>query len=659
MISGKELLAKALAYRQAGREVIPDHPQFKYPKDIKGWEKKDFTEDELKKWIIIRGYSIGIRNTEALDFDNHGNPSAKDMFDEWCNMVHRLCPGLVDRLVIETTQSGGYHVGYKCSVIEGNQDLAQRPATPDELMRKPEEREKTLIETRGQGGQVMVAPSPGYELIQGDWLTLPEITPEEREILFSCARSFHKIPENERKSPDNGTDERPGDRYNSECASEALELLEGKGWEVVGRRGDDSFTLRRPGKEDRGVSATWGFVGSNKLYVFSSNASPFKMRSTYTPFAIYTELQHNGDFKQAAKELAHRFGMNGTSPKLEQDTPNDPQAIDEEPPPPMFKRLSFSELVTRPDKEWLIDDLLGRGDYGMIFGDSGTGKTFAAINLVFCGVTGLKLANRFSIPRPLSIAYAAGEGVSGLPQRFKATREHFKDTQAIEKNLHIFLNIPQLFDEKAPDSIYTFIGDWIDSGLGQLDLLILDTLHAAAFGADENHAKDAGLILKALKAARDTLGCAVLLVHHANKQGTYRGSTALHGAMDVMLQTKKLDSVYTLECFKMKDAECFNRLFFRLQSDHTHNSAYAEWMDETTVKLNEDEKPTKRDKVKVAILDLLTEEPGLLQSDIVSRVKCSRNTTLEALKELEALGKVETQPNGTRNGKSYQLILSG
>ena len=217
-------------------------------------------------------------------------------------MVERFSPGLINRLLIEKTQNGGYHVVWRCGVIEGNQKLAKRLPTREELKKDPNSREVSSIETRGKGGQFMVAPSPGYSLIQGDWRKLPTITPEEREILLDCARSLARTAKTNRVSPSAPTDgERPGDLFNREGQDEALELLQEGGWEIVFERNGTKY-LRRPGK-NRGISATFGHVAPGVFYNFTSNGSPFDVDTAYSPFAVYALLKHGGDFKAAARQL--------------------------------------------------------------------------------------------------------------------------------------------------------------------------------------------------------------------------------------------------------------------------------------------------------------------------------------------------------------------
>jgi hypothetical protein len=73
--------------------------------------------------------------------------------------------------------------------------------------------------------------------------------------------------------------------------------------------GDPGEHWRRPGKK-RGQSAT--LIEGKRLYVFSTNATPFESDRIYPPFAIYAALEHGGDFSAAAKELSRQeYGSSG------------------------------------------------------------------------------------------------------------------------------------------------------------------------------------------------------------------------------------------------------------------------------------------------------------------------------------------------------------
>ena len=243
------------------------------------------------------------------------------------------------------------------------------------------------------------------------------------------------------------------------------------------------------------------------------------------------------------------------------------------PPPgaPKFKRLSLAELRAMPAKQWQIDQVIGAGDVGMVYGAPGTGKTFIVIDLALSACTGRQWAMRFDVVKPLTVAYCAGEGVSGLPQRFDAACEFYGIDDL--PNFHFYAAAPQLFTadlgEYTEASISDFVIEWQRDQaagiVGALDLLVVDTLHSATTGADENSAMDMGKVLRGVKAATSALGCAVLLVHHSNKAGTgERGSSALRGAMDVMIEVKAASAKFSLNCEKLKDGQQWKAQTFDL-----------------------------------------------------------------------------------------------
>ena len=229
---------------------------------------------------------------------------------------------------------------------------------------------------------------------------------------------------------------------------------------------------------------------------------------------------------------------------------------------------TLETFLQRPKKVWLVDRILGAGDFVLLFGESGHGKTHAVIDFAFSCLTGNTFADTFSIVRPMTVAYATGEGVSGLSDRLRAVAQHYGRTDV---PLYIFSDIPQLYERTSPPGAVAFIHAWramADAGQvpAQLDVLILDTLHNATAGADENSARDVSTIMQTLRLLRDALGCAIVLVHHSNKAGTdYRGSSSLKGAMDTMLRSQKTgDGNYLLACEKSKDGEAWQAQKFEL-----------------------------------------------------------------------------------------------
>ncbi len=216
--------------------------------DWKPFQQRRPTNEELSDWTrrfpglgIICGEVSG--GLEVLDLESIAP------LEEFSREVKRRAPELLPKLPRSQTPSGGRHLFYRCAVISGNQKLAA------------DEQGKTLIETRGEGGQVLsplslpeTHPSgKPYKLLAGDLAAVPIITPEEREILFSVARSFNRhIPPRNIKgfreaAQGNGT--RPGEEFNnaSDVLSRVQALLADHGWSKFGdgARGRIMVTSRR------------------------------------------------------------------------------------------------------------------------------------------------------------------------------------------------------------------------------------------------------------------------------------------------------------------------------------------------------------------------------------------------------------------------------
>lgn len=307
------MIQEAIKYLESGISIIPTdtktkQPYFsKLPVDPKrnkaSWkifQSELPTKEQAQSWFNSSDVGLAIvlgpvsDNMELLDFDNHLH-NAKPIFKDFCKSVKSFSAELFEKLVIQSTQSNGYHVIYRCEEIEGNQKLATQS---DNLGNK-----KCVIETRGEGGYALSYPTKGYKLLKNSIDQVQLITSDERDFIINLCRSFNTADVKEKTvpytAPRNGK-ARPGDDYNEKA--DIKSLLISHGWKLVSNEGKKQM-WRRPGKNHGGPSATFNFEGIDKLYVFSSNAAPFEAGTSYDKFAIYTLLEHGGDFVASAKQL--------------------------------------------------------------------------------------------------------------------------------------------------------------------------------------------------------------------------------------------------------------------------------------------------------------------------------------------------------------------
>lgn len=281
----------ATDYLAAGLCVLPARLDQKRPvvASWKQYQQRLPTDVEVGAWFsnghalcILTGAVSG--NAEMLDFDAGGA-----LYDRWAQIAEEQAPGLLARLVMERSQRGGRHVTYRCAEpVCGNMKLAQRLSSGS--------RPETLIETRGEGGLFLCAPSPGYELLQGSFTALPVITAEERDILLSAAWALNEhVPAPEPIPGGCSNLARPGDDFG--VRGDVRAVLVKHGW-TLAKAGENEY-WRRPGKT-AGWSAT---LKDRTLYIFSSNAAPFEPGKAYGPFGVYAMLEHGGDYSAAAGTL--------------------------------------------------------------------------------------------------------------------------------------------------------------------------------------------------------------------------------------------------------------------------------------------------------------------------------------------------------------------
>lgn len=377
----------AQIWQQAGVSVLPI-PANRSKRPDRKWSQYTVTAptlDEVTDWwgnghssyglaLICGAVSDGLELTEleANATDSASLDRVRQACDE-AGILHvwEFLTGPAG--FSEMSPSGGIHLLYRVQGggVPGNTKIARRPATAEELEARPGDRVKVLAETRGEGGYVIVAPSPGtchpsgepWTLLTGEYGVLPYITWEERcalhEALFEALDQMPPPPPPQEPvalpylSGTSGAgssatgftsavDLRPGDRWAAQTTFG--DILESAGWTLSHRAGEEEFWVR-PGKSPRdGHSATVNYKGSNLLYVFSTAVDGLESERSYTKFGAYAGLLYGGDMRRAAQELADAgWGtLRATMQDFEEFVPQTGEPA--EPAPPVSESYSLDEL---------------------------------------------------------------------------------------------------------------------------------------------------------------------------------------------------------------------------------------------------------------------------------------------------------------------------
>lgn len=310
-----EVASKCIRSGMSVIPILPDGTKRPAIGEWKPFQERIVDEETSRKWFAngsgiaaICGRVSG--NLEQIDFETE---EAFHAFDEL--VLEHGSDELIEKYrncILVKTPGPGRHLGYRSTQrVSGNQKLAFHE------LRDGQKNPDVLIETRAEGGYVLLPGSPPkchqsgrpYELLSGDYGSIPVLTSEERDLFLSIARSLSRwIPKPKTTvtgQPPNMPAglKRPGDDFNSRA--NWFDILPKHGWKMIQQRGPETRWMG-PGKHSSESSAVSNHYGDDKLYVFSNNVSPFEPEKAYTKFGAYALLEHDGDFNAAAKALADK-----------------------------------------------------------------------------------------------------------------------------------------------------------------------------------------------------------------------------------------------------------------------------------------------------------------------------------------------------------------
>jgi hypothetical protein len=234
------------------------------------------------------------------------------------------------------------------------------------------------------------------------------------------------------------------------------------------------------------------------------------------------------------------------------------------PPESRFGAIQWSEIdAVGIRQDWLVEDLIFEGDSALIFGASGSGKSFLAVDMGLSIARGVPFLGKPT--RKGAVLYQAGEGGKGLVKRLRAYRQQNMVVGDVP-----FVLLPSrvnLFSEDgdAQDLLHEIVS-W-KAVHPDLAAIFIDTLSCASPGANENSSEDMSRLL-AFGDQVQKLGVALFWVHHKNAAGDReRGHTSLRANVDSAIEVNRdEEDNRSLKLVKIKDGEDGEKIGFDLQS---------------------------------------------------------------------------------------------
>jgi len=233
-----------------------------------------------------------------------------------------------------------------------------------------------------------------------------------------------------------------------------------------------------------------------------------------------------------------------------------------------LKRTGWHELGDVEAQTQLIHGLLGGNQLAVLYGESGSGKSFLAFDF----------GAHFALSREWlghavaegGVLYIAAEGRGGWSNRVAAFCQHH-----------------DLDDEARAMIPFQFVLESVNLGRnGGLDaaavieaaklaseefgrpvrLIFVDTMARAMPGSNENDPVDMGAFVANADAIREATGATVVIVHHTGKNAALgaRGHSSLRAAVDTELEVERSDTMRMLRVRKSRDGNDGFEMAFRL-----------------------------------------------------------------------------------------------
>ena len=189
-----------------------------------------------------------------------------------------------------------------------------------------------------------------------------------------------------------------------------------------------------------------------------------------------------------------------------------------------------------PKREFVIKPFLPQKGLIEVYAAPGIGKTTFAITFSIAAALGQSFLH-WEVKRPWKVIYIDGEmEASDMRERITAAANYFNVKPTNIENFQILS--ADLNDGVLPDIGNILAHERYKSMFEWAEVIILDNISSLWISSKENDADAWSPIRKWLSEIKST-GRSVVLIHHANKSGTSRGSSKRHDALDTVIRLER------------------------------------------------------------------------------------------------------------------------
>lgn len=511
-----------------GYTVLPIKPGTKRP-DLKDWPNHSTTGEDVRAWYSNgragHGAGINARNAPAIDVDVMDPVIAQRMSDAiddiFPNQQLLTRTGMAPKFLVPFRSDSPFRKLSSATYTDGKNDHK--------------------VEILGDGQQWVayhVHPDTGlpYEWWDGvsdagvvgvRMVDLPVLVRDDAQRVIDAfeilaAEMVSKNLWSRRQAEPTNASPAPGD---DPFADQPIGKSESEVRDLLARHSNEEADYDHWFKVLAAVHHELGDAGRDMAYEWSASAAKHtdeKFDTTWHSLGRYTGKQVT---------LRSLLRMEERKPEHKpRSSPDNPFAVQE------WHSYKQNYLST----PWIIKGVLPQAEVGILYGQSGSGKTFFVLDLAAAIARGADWRGRRV--HGCRVVYVAAEAREGIKKRLDAYDQHVCPDGA---RPDIIASAPNLLSTDA-----TALAD----AIGKAGLIILDTM-AASHSGDENSAKDMGLFLAACKDLSLSTGAMVLAVHHTGKEESkgMRGSSALFAGADFVMEVFKNETEHGAMLSKSRD----------------------------------------------------------------------------------------------------------
>lgn len=217
--------------------------------------------------------------------------------------------------------------------------------------------------------------------------------------------------------------------------------------------------------------------------------------------------------------------------------------------PPRFVVEPAEAFANGPAPRWIVKGVLPQAELVVLYGESGAGKSFVALDLAMSIARGVDWRGQRT--RAGRVVYVAAEGGGGFRSRLRAYSQHHGLPLA-GLPLGVVHAAPNILLKPDAADLARAI-----QASGGADVVVLDTFAQVTPGANENSAEDVGRALAHCKGIHRATGAVVVLVHHSGKDASKgaRGWSGLRAAADAELEVLRTPAGRWVRLSKQKDGQ--------------------------------------------------------------------------------------------------------